>query len=234
MEESWAMLYQEPKSVLGDLVKASRPKALITLCPALKQELRNVFSLNSAIEDNHILPDSQSLKLMAARELEHEMIDTQNGVLPLYKPRRSSIDGYINVAYGMRWLFFASEPVEMRLTAPYFPSISPCDGAMLAPGEFDIGKWFRQINLDWHIPISSTEFLIKENDPLAFLEFKTNKKIEFVRFNLTHTLMNLAFETSDSAKRYGKYKTLLQRYKQANSAKMPNIVLSEIKKNIVE
>jgi hypothetical protein len=232
-QESWALLYPEPLPVFADLVKKSTPKNKFTTCPAVKNTLKNVFALRAAIDDTHTL-DPRQLKQMAKSESEYQTIESPDGFLPLQKPRASSIEGFIDVTYHMRWLFFASEPLEMRLSAPYFPANSPTEGALFAPGEFNIGKWYRQINLDWHIPVDSTSFSVKADDPLAFIEFKTDKKIVLKRYNLTQSLMNLAFEASDSSRRMGKFKTLVERYKQAHSAKIPQLVLSEIRKNLVE
>lgn len=232
-EESWSLLYQEPKPILSNLITNSVPKALMPTCPAVKETFKNVFSLDSSIDDYHTL-DPKMLSEAAHRKIENETISGTGGKVPLFKPRATSIDGYINVSYGLRWLFFASEPTTMRLTAPYYPAYSPTDSALFSAGEFDIGRWYRQTNLDWHLPVQSTSFEVKAGSPLAFIEFKTDKKIIFKRYKLTKTLMNLAFEISNSSNTMGKHKSLLERYRQAHSAKIPAMVMSEIQQNLID
>ena len=232
-DESWAFLYQEPRPVLRDIVKKSLPKASMLTCPALKTTLKNVFSLDAVIADRHELNPAE-LAEMAHKKDGIKSLANTGGKIPLFQPRETALDGYVNLSYGLRWLFFASEPLTIRLTAPYYPTYSPTEGALFATGEFDIGKWYRQVNLDWLIPTESKSFEFKEDSSLAFIEFMTDKKIIFKRYNLNKTLMNLAFETSNTSTTMGRHMTLIQRYRQAHSAKIPAIVLSEIRKNLVE
>lgn len=202
-------------------------------CPAFKNTLKNVFSLDAVIADRHEL-NPKELAEMAHKKNEIKSLANTGGKVPLFMPRETAINGYVNLSYGLRWLFFASEPLTIRLTAPYYPTYSPCDGGLFAPGEFDIGKWYRQLNLDWLVPINSTSFEFKEKSPMAFIEFMTDKKIVFKRYSLNKTLMNLAFETSNASTTMQKHLTLVERYRQAHSSKIPSIVLSEIRKNLVE
>lgn len=231
-EDSWALLYPEPVAVLKEAYKLNKHKGSMPLCPAVKDTLQNVYSFNSAVDDSFDLP-SQILKSIAYTDSEGEPIPTDSKVF-FYKVRKSSMDGYINVNYNLSWLFFASEPVEARMTAPYFPSKSPIKGAMFSAGQFNIGKWFRPVAMDYHIPISSNKFEIEAGDSLMFVEFFTNKKIEFKRFNLSPRLHNIATEMGLSSKRYQKRASLWERYQMAHNAKIPQMVLTEIKKNLVE
>ena len=231
-EDSWALLYPEPVAVLKEAYKLNKHKGIMPLCPAIKDTLQNVYSFNSSIDDSFDLP-SQVLKSIAYTDSESEPIPVYSK-LSFYKIRKSSMDGYINVNYNLGWLFFASEPVEARVTAPFFPATSPTKGAMFSAGQFNIGKWFRPIAMDYHIPIDSKKFEVESGDPLMFIEFLTDKKIEFKRFNLSPRLNNIAIEMGLSSKRYGKKASLWQRYQMAHNAKMPQVILTEIKKNLVE
>ena len=148
--------------------------------------------------------------------------------------RKSSIKNHINIHYNMSWNFFASEPVVARFSAPFFPSASPVKNSYLSTGQFDIGRWYRTFMLEYHIPVDSVDFSIKENDPLLFVEFFTDKKIEFKRYSMSAKLSNLAIEAASSPVTYSKHKSLLERYKMAHGAKIPNIVLTEIRKNLID
>jgi hypothetical protein len=231
-EDSWAMLYSEPQSVLQDLYVSNTPKGIMTRCPAVKDTLKNVFSFNSAIDDKFQLP-TQTLESIAFTETANEYIPTDSKI-SVQKIRKSSRDNYINIFYNMGWYLFSSEPLKARFTAPYFPSASPVKGAFLASGEYDIGRWFRPFNLDYHIPLDSKYFSVKNEEPLFFVEFFTDKKIEFKKFNVSTELRSIAFESSNSPTRYGKNKSLIERYKMAHSAKIPQMVLGQIRKNLID
>jgi hypothetical protein len=134
----------------------------------------------------------------------------------------------------MSWNFFASEPVTARFSAPFFPSAEPVKNSYLSIGEFDIGKWYRTFMLEYHVPITSTYFSIKQDQPLFFIEFFTNKKIKFKRYTMSSELANLALEAGQSPTRYGQRKSLFERYKMAHGAGVPKMVLREIQKNLVD
>jgi hypothetical protein len=231
-DPSWDMLYTEPKFLMEELNKKNKHDGLMIKCPAIKQNLKNVVSFNSAIDDVFSLPGDK-MKNIAFTETALEPIETTSKLF-FAKMRKSSMDGFINVKYNMNWTLFADEPLEMRFTAPYFPTASPTENSYLASGQFNIGKWFRELSLDYHIPLESKQFSIKRGQPLFFAEFLTDKKIVMKRFQISPRLKSLLQETAQSTSRYGKFKTLLDRYKMAHDARIPEIVLNEIKKNLID
>lgn len=230
--ESWNMLYPEPESVFAKIVSNNKHDGEFTQCPATKSLLKNTFALTSSIEDKFKLnPEELSAKAYTDTRLEY--IDCGDAKLGIFKERKSSYDGYINVGYNLRWFFFSSEPVEAKLTAPYFPAFSPVNGALLSPGKFDIGQWFRSINIDMHIPITSESFEIKSGDPIAFLEIVTDKKVVLKRFVPTKALKQIALESVESPLRYGRYMSLSERYAMAKKSKTIDIIKKEIINNLV-
>jgi len=136
----------------------------------------------------------------------------------------------------MSWLFFCEEPLLARFTAPYFPPKSPAKDAILAMGEFDIGLWFRNFNLDYMIPDGSTNFDINIDDPLFYLQLYTNKKVVFKRFIHTDITQKLSEEFSQTSNRRGKKMGISfnKRYELSRKTMLPELVLNEIKKNLVE
>ena len=229
--DSWDMLYQEPTFVFSEKIKMNTHNGIMPLCPATKNALKNVVSLNSAIDDSFDLP-TEFLNDVAY--MDNAVPIPTESKIDLLKERKSSLDGYVNFSYNLKWLFFASEPLEARFTAPYFPNKSPVDGAILSIGQYDIGKWFRPFNLDYHVPLGSKHFSILENDPLAYIEFMTDRKIIFKRFLLSPILRGISTESVDSGLRYGKNKGLAHKYQMAEKSKIRQIVLSEISKNLIE
>jgi hypothetical protein len=229
VDESWNLAYAEPQPVLTKFIKSKLPGSQIGLCPSVKDLLANTFALTSNMDDQFkLFPQDE-------KEMEAHPVDAPLGQskLAFYKPRESSFPGHVNVVYNLSWLFFASEPVTMRLLPPFFPASSFCDGALLAPGEVDVGRWFRPMNLDLHIPSSTKEVSIREGQELAYIEFITNKKIVFKRYSLTAYLHSIARDAINAPARYGKNLPLEKRYRMFERAGLPDIVLSEIRKNLV-
>jgi hypothetical protein len=112
--------------------------------------------------------------------------------------------------------------------------VSPVPGALFSGGEFDIGRWFRPFNADWHIPIEDGRFVIKKGDPLFYVELLTDKKVEFKRFTMTRKIMNILIECVESPMRYGRNLSLDTRYDMAEASGLPARVLREIQTNLIE
>jgi len=218
------LLYSEPISILDKLLKSKTSGAGIAMCPATRGLLSNTFALQSNIDDEF------EINSAAFSELNTSLGESK---IFFSQPRETSFPEHINVTYNMSWLFFASEPVEMKLIAPYFPAKGICDGSLFSPGSFDIGKWYRQTNLDWHIPESTELISIKEDQELAYLEFKTDKKIKFQRYVVSPRLSAIADELSKSHIKYGKRWAMGKKYDLAKKSGIRELVLSEIKKNLV-
>lgn len=230
-DKSWELLYPNPDSVFHEAVRQNTHGGKMTQCPAVKNFFKNTFSFKSAIDDEFIIP-TEITKAIANTSDSNVSIPTTSK-LQLTKVRKTSFKDFVNVEYNMGWLFFASEPVLAEFTAPFFPSASPVPGALLSAGSFDIGSWFRPYNLDYHLPIEETNFSIKEGDPLFYLRILTDKKVNMQRFMLTPKLSSLANEMGTSSIRYGAFKKLQERYAMFKNASAGQIILSEIKKNLI-
>lgn len=233
-QESWNLLYSKPESIHSKIIKNSFPDSNMKKCPAVKDLTRNLFSLNSSFED------SFEIDLEAANEIFKDAPEDTpipvigNNKVSISKPRDPDLKGYFNYTYNLSWLFFAEEPVKLRITSPYLPPLSPMDGAFVTPGQFDIGKWYRALNLEYVVPKESSKFHLAEGQEIAYLEFLTDKKIQFKEYAMSPRLLSLGFECSSSVTRYGKFKTLNDRYNMFARSNMRKKVLSEIKKNIIE
>jgi hypothetical protein len=230
--ESWNFLYAAPVNIYSKLVEDTDSSAPIRFCPATKTNMKKIFSFNSTIDDE-IDFSSNDLAFIDQSATNNSFLPYKSKVA-LRKPRQSSYPGHINVSYNLSWYFFASEPVVARMTAPYYPAVTPTKNALFATGEFDIGQWFRPFNLDYHIPYDSKSFKVNAGDPLFFLELFTDKQIVFKRFVTNDIIKNISFEMSDAPKRYGPLDKLVNRYKMFNMTKTREILLHEIQKNAVE
>jgi hypothetical protein len=198
-------------------------------CPAFKDLFKNVYSFTSGFDD--------SIKI------DEWVIDTEKKIvgresLPIKskivinRVRPSSLVNQTNLTLGLSWLFFAEEPVIGRFTAPYFPPTSPGEEATLSCGQFDIGSWFRQFDLDYHITKNTKSLNFKKNEDLFYLEIMTNKKINLQKFNMTKEILILQNEYVKLNQVELKNKTLKDRYSFANK-EINKKVLKEIKKNLI-
>jgi hypothetical protein len=231
-QESWNMLYSEPFPLINDIFENTYKDAEIRKCPGIRSALKNVFTVKANHNENIEFPSNYLEKVNEIKEKTFPL-DIPS-IIEISKQRNSEYLNRVNLLYNMSWYFFASEPLEAKMTSPYYPSQAPTYGSALFPGQFNIGLWYRPFNLEYSIPLNAKSFQIKPNDDLFYLEFKTDKKIVFQRYNNTKSLDSLAAEFTSAPKMFGFGKTLAQRYDLAKRTQITKIVLSEIQKNIVD
>jgi hypothetical protein len=75
---------------------------------------------------------------------------------------------------------------------------------------------------------------LKEDEPLFYVEFLTDRPIILKRFVTTAKLMDYATACSTSPFKIEKNVPLISRYKRFKSARMNSLVLNEIKKNLID
>lgn len=225
------MLYSEPEAIYSR-IRRGQPTADINRCPSFRNLFKTVYSIDSTIDDEFDLP--YPAMLMYAKTPDKHVPLMTDSKVRFSKVRPTAIDGYINVEYNLSWAFFASEPVTVRVTAPYYPAVSPVPGALFSGGEFDIGSWYRPFNMDYHIPLEPGKFSIKEGDPLYYLEVFTDKKVEFKRYSMNMKLMHMLTESVEAPMRYGRNLSLKSRYDMARRSNLAGRVLKEIRANLIE
>lgn len=198
-------------------------------CPAVKDLFKNVYSFTSGFDDS-INIDKWVLD-SEKRLVRPETLPIKSKII-IKRVRPSSLVNQTNLTLGLSWLFFADEPVVGRFTAPYFPPTTPGKEATLSCGQFDIGSWFRQFDLDYHITKNTKSLDFKKGEDLFYLEIITNKKINLQEFKMTKEILSLQDEYAKVSQGELKSKTLKDRYSFANKD-MNKKVLKEIKKNLV-
>ena len=233
--ESWRLFYSTPQSLNTLLRENKTDSNNIFKCPSFNSFIKNIFVFKATIDDKHFLPKQYLLDTHTLDpKTTPEIIPSLGGKLDLIKLRKSSLKNYSNLSYNMSWIFFSEEPLLATFTAPYCPPITPSLNAILAPGKFDIGQWYRPFNLDYHIPINNEIFEIKKNDPLFYIAFDTNKKIEFKQYFYTETLQKIAIELTKSPFTIKPFLSLKERYLMAKNSNLKNAVISEIKRNLID
>lgn len=177
--------------------------------------LENPFKTHIKIENNQIIPQVES---PLSFNFDHEPSIFAN---PL-------------VVYDMKWIFFTEEEsLEMSLTSPYFSSAPHLNYASVVPGRFDIGQWFRHIALEYNIWNNGNELKLEKNEPIAYVSFNTDKKVELIRFKMSLDLKTYSQSSANSSK-WEPNIPLVKRYERFKRTRMKDLVLKEIKENILD
>lgn len=229
-DSSWHLLYRDPEPILKKIMQGPK-SSLMRMCPAVKDMYKNTFSFNSAINDSFRF-DLEFVKKNASNPVPGTIIPNTGSKIDLSLTRQSSFDGYFDASYDMSWIFFAEESVTARVTGPHFPPSSPAKGAIYASGMYDIGRWFRPLHANFHIPFTTDQFGYNKDDEIFYIELMTNKKVRMKRFNMDQTLYELREECGNSPTRINKSLPLETRYEMADDSGLRERVLRSIKKNL--
>jgi len=205
-EESWSYIYAAPEKVAS-----------------------NKFVFKSVIEDSFRLPDEEINKIQKGK-VHNGPLETES-FLALFQPERSDIPEHAVIQYNMNWLFFAEESLTAKMTLG--ESEVPVKGAKFVDQKKDIGHFYTANSLRYQIPLGSTEFKINSGAPLFYLELDTDKDVIFNRYHQTPSLRFLQEEYTFLKERYGKARSEKEILDGLLMSDMPNLVLSEIKKNLI-
>jgi len=120
----------------------------------------------------------------------------------------------------------------MQFTAPYFLNAPHLKYGAVTPGQYNIGKWFRPIQTEINLWDNVKEFKIKKDEPLAFLNFLTNKKINFKMFHMSDDLAKI-MTVCATASTWEVNVPLVSRYLRFHESKMLQKTLKLIKQNLI-
>lgn len=235
-----SILYRTPTPVLNRLrqTQVKSVQGTFFSCPATTSLFKNVYEICLPIDIEYELTEEDKADDVlpgSGRDLLNNM-----GPVSLLKNRKTNLENHFAFGIGgFGWVFFSDEPLIARFSAPYFPPSAPAEGTVLAAGEFDIGSWYRPMNFEYHVPVTAEKLTFKAEEPIGYIEFKTEKEIIFKRYRVTPVLHSF-IEEAMSVTRYSsfwgkkKYLSLLKRYNIFREANMHKQVLNEIKKNVIE
>jgi len=219
---NWSFLYQKPISLFSDLNKVKKAHAENLLsCPAVSNKFKKTLVFKNSLASsynydlNSITPTSENY-LQAQRDREPSF-----DLGPLYKISNSVS-------------FFSEDPLSALFTPPYFHKSEYTKYGSVVPGEFDIGQWYRPFHFEIQMWSNSGEFHLKENEPLYYVDFKTDKQINLYRYNNSLLLSNYTNACVATTNLFGRGQSLLSRYNRFKQVGLREKILTEIKKNLID
>jgi hypothetical protein len=223
--QDWSILYKEPTSLnkyLSKNINKERSNDVqnrgFMSCTAYKGLTNNTYVIENPIDSSYTLDGNMQST-------------SKNSLSALYK-REPQLNNQILFEYNYPLIFFAEESLEMQFTAPYFLNAPHLKYGAVTPGQYNIGKWFRPIQTEINLWDNVKEFEIKKGEPLAFINFLTDKKIEFKMFEMTTDLAKI-MNVCATASTWEVNVPLANRYKRFHESKMLNKTIKKIKENLV-
>jgi hypothetical protein len=220
----WNMFYEDPKNLFEEVAKDKLPSAgygTMLSCPSVTGLMKKIYVFNNTIDCSFEFTRYEAKPL------------SENYVVLLQK-REPTMKQGPSFEYGMIYMVFADQPLTARWTQPYYHRTTYASAGAMVPGEFDVGQWFRPLNLEIQMFNDKGTVHFEKNTPLAYLEFQTDKKINLHRFKMTEDLLNISDSQVTAPGTFGRRLPLAERYKRFNATKQNKIVLKLIKENLVD
>ena len=223
--QDWSILYKEPKSInnyLTSNVNKNRNKDVnnraYMSCTAFQRITNNLFVIENPMSSSYLFDNT--------------IESTSKNSLSVMIKREPQLNNQILFEYDYPIIFFAEESLEIQYTPPYFLQAPHLQYGAVTPGQYNIGKWFRPIQTEINLWDDIKEFKIKENEPLAFVNFLTDKKINFKLFHMSSELAKI-MTVCATASTWETNIPLRKRYKRFHESKMLQKTLQLIKQNLV-
>jgi hypothetical protein len=189
-------------------------------CPAVRDSWHNVFMFSP----------KQTSEVTYARDLVLRTKDLP--ISQLRKPHliKTNIFNLDSPSY-----FFCKEPLQIKVTAPYFHNVDYQAKGTFIGGIFDIGRWFRPIQSEIITWDEIGEITFTEGQPLFYVEFLTDSPVILKQFRinpiietLASALVNSPYQNTDNMQG-----SLESRYQAFETSEFREGLLNEIKDALV-
>jgi hypothetical protein len=225
-----AMLDIVPKSFMSDIqsrkvINKKYPQNRLTggggyqACSAMHTAANNLFILKSPISAELTFDKNGT-------------IDRSTKNNNWFTERESSFENSFCFDLECRYIFFSEEPVNMTFTPPYLHKPKCSEFGAIVPGQMDISSWFSRIPSVFQLWENENKFKINFNEPIAYLKFDTDKKVELKQFKLTNELFNQA-NACGNLKQVIQFQSMAKLYDRFKKAGMKDAILNEIKRNLI-
>ena len=224
-DESW-LRAKAPESVYKKFVKNPKnQKNEVVLCPATKDYMKNIFSINSLFSYDFRIDPLSNDNNAFTNTYDQNFFD--NHVLVRSKEDRL-------FSFFQRFCFFTEEKSLLMSAGilPFLENNNITKRCNIIPGTFDIGKWFRIVEFAFYLKEDYDEFKIEEDEIFQYIKFHTEEKIIFKQFKVTPEILSFLFD-SENAKisRRFKLRPLEEYYSMVKHKKN---IINKIKNNLID
>jgi hypothetical protein len=232
MVGNWNMMYHEPTSVFKywtefDIKTDDRQHDSFIKCPAFKNLTKNMYSWPWPFDSSY---EYESGNGSSEQVVVTPLSESYVAAMP---PRNQSMTSGPAIEFAYRLHMFAEEPVEMAITGPYLQKAEYQKSGFLTSGQFDIGKWFRTINVEVQLYGNKGEIHFKKDEPIFYLNFLTDRKIIFKRFELTSEIDTYSRKCINAKQMFGYKLPLIESYKIFSKSRTRDILIKKIKENLI-
>ena len=220
-DDEW-LRAKTPEPIYKGFVKEPKnQKNDITLCPATKDYMKNIFSLKSIFSYDFKIDNIEGNDTITTSMYDQKFFNDHINI-------RSQTHKLFS--FTQRFCFYTEEKSLLMSAGilPFLEDNNITKRCTVIPGTFDIGRWFRQIEFAFYLKKDYDEFKIEEDEIYQYIKFHTKEKIIFKQFRVNSEIHSLILDI-DRAKnsRIPKFRSLEEYYlmlknkKQTDSHSLP-------------
>ena len=224
----WSFMYPKPETLMFDLLKnkvSDLNQGSFFSCPAVSTKFKKMLVFRNSIGCSYSYDATVEPYTIEAKT--KQFVDAN-----ILRPQ--ALNSGPSIEFGIKAIFFADESLEAVATPPFFHEPKYTKYGTMVPGEFDIGQWFRPVNFEVQLWKNKGEFILEDNEPIFYVEFKTKRPILLHRFNMTEKLSSYTDANVNYSNLFGKRVPLADRYQRFKQVGFREKILTEIKKNVIE
>jgi len=224
----WNMLHAKPQSLFNHLLEEKHPEAgnrSIFSCPPWATKAKRTFIFRQPY-DSHYRYDFTG---------DNTSVESLTPIRTNLEPFRQtqSFKDKIQLTLFHETMFFAEEPLIATMMSPYFHEPKYTKYGAIANGEYDIGQWYRPVSPDITFWKPKGEFLLEENEPLFYMEFQTDRPVILKRYKFNGQLNAYSDACVNAPFNLESRVPLAKRYARFRNANMRELILKEIKENLI-
>lgn len=217
--------FQEPEFLHKNIDYKEYLGPALLHCPGMVEEMTKTVVIKSPVSIDLEYNDNGQLKI-------HRQ-DPEFGAIFFGDPQGKN--GIHQLGFG--YIFFADKPLMATNLPPYYHNNGYTEAVNPICGSYDIGRWFRPgVRPLFQKKPEATRISINEGDPVMYVKFNTDEKINLVEFD-SHELDQLGFYSPINAcitlKNQLPPTPLHKAYEYFDNARMRQKVLKIIKRNRV-
>ena len=225
-------LYPTPKSLYEEMIAKKAPLKEnlndFLRCPATSDLFKTTFVVRAPVDTNVSL----NFQTRRSKEINSNAADDNRYKIKMDFIHQPTLLDHNLIDYNHPILFFSEEDSMIAtLTPPYFEYVTSYQHGIIVPGRFDIGKWFRPVNMEFQLWPGVNTLNVPAGEALCYINFLTDKKIILKRFNTNRDIDKLIASIAKVSP-YKRFTRLSQRYKAFEQSQSKQRILKLIEKQL--
>lgn len=166
----------EPRHVLSNYLRGKDKETYDYItCPGFLESMKNVYSIDSMYDFELDIVDGGIKTQHPPEFLQH---------LFIFRSPESRI-----VSVKADYYLFSEDPdLDITVGDAFFSQTEFTNNTIMIPGVMSISNWYRPLEAAFHLKDNETKLKVATGDPLMYVKFHTDKKIRFVKYEVTDEL----------------------------------------------